>query len=308
VKGLRGYLKRDGLLLLGSVLLGVLVWKYVDDELTESRKVVVRLNMVVPEGLTVVSGAVNGVEVTLRGPRGRMAGLDPSRVVARYEIPMPGESRGSVLVRLSENDFTGLPEGVGVAVLPEGFTVTVEKQVEKLVDVRVNVNQPPEGFEITRAYALPSKVKVRGTRDDIEPMTHVLTEPIDVSGERRNIERKADLEAGPRVRCSERVLVVVEIGRPPVPRDVHNVEVMVLAPQNFGRRVELEETAITVRVLCDPQMVGVVDPRSIRAMVDVSGLAELKDDTYELPVLLQLPRSLSLPQGAKTPRVRVRLK
>ncbi|MHC4916435.1 MAG: CdaR family protein [Planctomycetota bacterium] len=308
MKGLRAYLKRDGLLLLGSLLLGVLVWKYVDDELTEGRKVVVRLNMVVPEGLTVISGAVSGVEVTLRGPRGRMAGLDPSRVEARYRIPMPEEPRGSVLVRLSEEDFTGLPQGVAVAVLPEGFTVTVEKQVEKLVDVRVNVNRPPEGFEITRAYALPSKVKVRGTREDIEPMTHVLTEAIDVSGERRNVERKADLEVGPRVHCSERVLVVVEIGRPPVPRDVHNVEVMILAPQNFGRRVDLEEAAITVRVLCDPQMVGVVDPRSIRAMVDVSGLAELKDDTYELPVLLQLPRSLSLPQGAKTPRVRVRLR
>ena len=212
MKNLGAYFKRDGLLLLGALLLAVLVWKYVDDELTESRTVAVRLDLRVPQGITLVSGAVGSVEVVLRGPRGRMANIDPKELIARYKLPAPTEARSVITVRLAERDINGLPGGVEVAGLPESFEVVVERQMEKRVPVRVSrEGGAAEGFAVIRGpHVEPGEVRVRGTKDKIESVEFVETEVIDLTGRRESFSASVGLVTEEGVHCSERVLVVVE--------------------------------------------------------------------------------------------------
>jgi len=304
------YLRRDGLLLLGSLVLAVLVWKYVDDELTETRTVPVRLDLRAPQGLTVVSGAVGSVEVVLRGPRGRMSGIDPKELVARYKLPMPDEARAVIAIRLAERDFSGLPGGVEIAGLPESFSVTVERQMEKRVPVRVRrEGEPAEGFAVIRGpHVEPGEVRVRGTKEEIDKLEFVETEVLDLADRRESFSASVGIETGEGIHCRERVLVVVEIGRAPVPRDVPNIEVKLLVPDGFERRVELAGKTVTLRLYGDPTRVTAVDPRSIVAMVDVSKLVASEPGNYPLPLNVQLPPGLSMAPGFRLPRIVVRLK
>ena len=308
--GLKKYLKRDGLLLVASLLLAVLVWTYVNDELTETRSVQVRLEIKVPGDLEVVSGALSSVRVTLRGPRGRMAALDPREVLARYELP--AEAQGDVLVKLSEEDFIRLPEGVELAAPPESFSV----KVGRLVPVRVKVivrteGEPAPGYAIIESpRAEPAQVLVRGRKGAVEKLTHVYTETLNVGDRREWLPTYVGIatEEGSGVYCSERVLVLMKIGKAPVPRDVPNIEVKVLSPPGFNREVTLETTSITLRIYGDPQRVTAVEARNILVMADVSGLAKLEKSTYEVQVELKLPAGISLAPGVSLPKVPVRLK
>ncbi len=308
--GLKKYLKRDGLLLLTSLVLAVLVWAYVDDELTETRTVQVRLELKIPEGLELISRPPGAVGVTLRGPRGRMAALDVKSVLARYELP--AGAQGDVPVKLTEEDFLGLPEGVKVAVLPERFSV----KAGRLVPVRVKVivrteGEPAPGYAIVESpRAEPAQVLVRGRKEAVEKLTLVYTETLDVGGRREWPPTYVGIatEEGSGIYCSEQVLVLMKIGKAPVPRDVPNIEVKVLRPPGFKREVTLETTSITLRLYGAPQRVTAVEARNILVMADVSGLAKLEKGTYEIQVKLKLPPGISLAPGVSLPKVPVRLK
>jgi YbbR domain-containing protein len=303
------YLRRDGPLLLAALLLAVLVWKYVDDELTETRTVPVRLELKVPKGLTLVSGGLRSVEVVLRGPRGRMSAIDPGEFLARYELPMPAEARSVIAVRLAERDFSGLPDGVEIVGIPESFSVTVERQMEKRVPVRVKrEGETAEGYAVIRGpHVQPGEVRVRGTGERLRELEFVETEMVDLGGRRESFSTSVGIETSPEVHCDERVLVVVEIGRAPVLRDVANVEVRMLVPDGFERSVKLEDKSISLRLYGDPGRVTTLDPRSILAMVDIARLAESEAGTHRLPVRVQLPAGVSLAPGARLPRVQVQL-
>jgi YbbR domain-containing protein len=304
----RAYLRRDGLLLLGSLLLALLVWKYVDDELTETRTVQARLELRVPRGLTLVGRRINSVEVVLRGPRGRMAALDPAEVAARYELP--AESSGQVPVSLGEKNFR-LPEGVQIAELPTGLTVTVERQAVKRVKVKVPrlTGEPAEGYVVVRAPRVkPAEVAVRGTKEKIESLEQLDVEEIDISGRSEGFDTMVSVQAPPDVHCSERVLVIVDIGRPPQARTVEGIKIRLLLPSGFERKVSLAQTTVSLRIQGEPRRVTGVTPRDIIAMVDVSRLAGSEaGGSYPLQVQVQLPPGVVLAPGFKLPRVDVRL-
>jgi hypothetical protein len=307
VRSLLAYLRRDGLLLLGALLLAVLVWSYANDELTEVRQYQVRLDLRVPPGLTVVSGAVASVQVRLHGPRGRMAGVDQRTISAHYDLP--DDAAGFVLVALTEKNFV-LPAGLQLSELPEPFGLTVERLAQARVKVLVRTEgQPAEGHVVREApRAEPAEVLVRGRQEKIEELEHLFTEPVSIAGRREWQPAYFNLSLEDGLYCSERVLVLMRIGAAHVPRDVSNIVVRLLMPPGFARNVEIETPAVTLRLQGEPKAITALEARSVMVMVDVSGLAAAETGGYELPAMLQLPAGISLAPGVSPPKVRVQLK
>jgi hypothetical protein len=309
--GLKRYLKRDGLLVVTSLVLAVLVWAYVDDELTETRTVAVRLEVKIPENLELISKPPSTVRVALRGPRGRMAALDVKSVLARYELP--AGAQGDVPVKLTEEDFLRLPEGVKVAVLPESFSIKTAPRLAKRVKVTVypiKDSKPAEGYAVLESpRAVPGEVMVRGRKEKIENLSVVYTEKVDISGRREWRPAYFNVVTEEGVICNERVLVLMKIGKAPVPRDVPNVAVKLLIPPGFTLRVKLVSTStITVRLYGNPEQVTAVDPRSILAVVDVSSLVEAeKGKAHPLAITVKPPAGLSLAPGATVPKALVQV-
>lgn len=300
---LRSYLRRDGLLLAVSLLLAILIWKYVDDELTETRLVQARLELEVPPGLTVAGNLPATVTVELRGTRRRMAALEFNQVVARRALPP--DVAGSVSLSLAEKDFL-LPEGVVVADLPRPLTLQIERLAPKRVRVLPDITgQVAPGFEA--AYeAVPREVVVLGRQEILEGLDRLLTEPVNVSGRREDLETDVGLQLPPGVHYDRPVKVVVRVRPKPVPRELTGVKVSLLVPSGFDLRARVESPPITLELLVEERVLPSLDPRSVEALADLSALAG-KPGSYDLPVTVHLPPGVSLKPGFEPPKVRVRL-
>jgi YbbR domain-containing protein len=306
---LREYLRRDGLLLLAALLLAVLVWSYVNDELTETVTVSPRLELQVPEHLTVSQGAPREVTVTLRGTRRSLNAVDAGRLVVRYQLP---DRQGPVDVALRSGDFA-LPPGVEVASYPERFQVQIEKLEKKTVPVRVETfGRLAAGFVVSGTgvpLAEPAEVELHGRREVIEPVAQVLTEPLNLGGKNKSFSTDVRLLAPPEARAKpERVLVFVDVGVEPVECEISGVIVGVPVPGGFDVRVRVEPASITVR-LCGPaSQVTRLTARDVRAVAEIPELAKpLKAESLDATVRLILPAGVSLVPGAAVPKVRVQI-
>jgi len=307
VTGIRDYLRRDGLLLLAALLLAVLVWSYVNDELTETRTVTPRFEPEVPEGLTVARGAPREVTVVLRGTRRSLNALDAVRLTARCKLPA---RPGPVQVVLRPSDLS-LPQGVEIFEDPPPFELELEYVGSRKVPVRVETaGQPAPGFAVAGVpFAEPAEVEIQGRREAIEGVKQVAIRPIDLTGKTRAFSSDAQLLAPPDTRTErERVLVFVDIAPVPEIREISGVEVRVLAPSGFESRVRVEPALVAVRLRGAPTLLAglALNPRDIGAVVDLSALPRpLKADMPDQPVRLILPPGASLAPEASVPRVRV---
>jgi len=304
---LRAYLKRNGLLILASLLLAVLVWKYVNDELTETRVVDARLVLDVPPGLTLAAPVQPTVRAVLRATSRNLARLE--QVTAHYKLP---NRAGPIEVALRSGDFA-LPAGVEMSELPDRFFVDLEHLERKTVLVRVvTTGQPATGYVVSGVPgAEPAEVDISGRKETIESVKEVRTQAVDLGGKNKPFTKDVQLVAPPEVRCrSELVLVFVDIGVEPVIREVVGVDVKVLVPSGFDTRVRAEPALIAVKLRGDPAVLtGLAsNPREILAVADLSGLVKpLKPEGQEVPVRLVLPPGVSLAPGAAAPKVRVHL-
>jgi YbbR domain-containing protein len=309
VASLREYLKRDGLLLLAALLLAVLVWNYVNDELTETLTVWPRLELQVPEGLTLSKGAPTEIKVVLRGTRRSLGAVDAAKLTVRYRLP---DRPGPAEVALRHSDFA-LPPGVEVYEFPERFEVGLEQVEKKKVPVRVEiVGSPQAGFVVSGVpLSEPGEVEISGRREIVESIAQVRTQAVDLNGKNRFFSANFRLAVPPEVQCQpESVLVSVDIGVEPVTRDISGVDVRALVPSGFDMRVRVDPALVTVKLRGAPAVLTGLDlnPREIVALADLSGLTRpFKAESFEVPVRLVLPPGVVLAPGTTAPRVRVQI-
>lgn len=142
-----------------------------------------------------VAGSVESdvSEVIVRGPESAVSRVD--RVVGRVRIDGSDESieRGVQLLPVDANG-----ERVrGLTVVPEvaGVQLAIEaREWQKTVAVSVPVEgQPADGFTVEETTADPSEVTVRGPEQDIETLSTIQTQPVDVEGASEPVEMERQL-------------------------------------------------------------------------------------------------------------------
>lgn len=309
---LRNYLRRDGWLLGLSLLLGALVWKYANDELTETQPVTVRLELAAPEGLTLVGRVPESVRLVLRGTRRGLAALDAAALVVRY-ADLPAKA-GAVRVSLTEKNFA-LPEGVQIVDLPRPFEVVLDHLEGKLFAVRPAIaGRVAAGLVLLRAAAEPAEILATARKERLEELArqgvdYLETEPVDVSGKAKSFTAYARLLPPRDVQVVEPVKVWVEIGVEPVNREIPGVEVRLLQSAGLDLRLRLETPLLALPLRGDPRVLANLsrDPKDLLVMADVSGLAKSKPGVYDVPVRLQLPPGVALAPGAAVPKVQVQV-
>jgi YbbR domain-containing protein len=108
------------------------------------------------------------------------------RVMAYVSIPASGIDFNEP-VGLQPVDVEGQPVGRGLLdVQPESVSVTINvEQVETTDTIPVRPviqGTPAPGFALEAISVDPSTVTLRGLPEDLEPITEILTEPIDIGG------------------------------------------------------------------------------------------------------------------------------
>ena len=286
--------------------LALLLWFSVAGEPVVERGLEIPLEFEnVPGSMEIAGDPPDSVRVRLRGAAGVVNGLEPGDVIALVDLE--DERPGRRLFDL----FSGLvqaPPGIEVTqVVPATVTLTLEpvgapRAVPIVPDI---AGQPADGFAVGRIVTTPPAVDLVGPASRLEQITTALTEPVSVAGATGRVEATVTVGvADPvvRLRIPVSATVVVDIVPAPLERTLH--EIAVESRGLDGRRAVVAPDRITVSVLGARELVRALDTGSVRAFVDLAGLAP---GDYNLPVAVESGDELGVTQ-IDPPFVRVTLR
>lgn len=278
---------RDLWLKAASVCLAVLLWMTLAGDPLVERGLEIPLQFEnVPIGLEISGDPPDTVNVRVRGLSRLVGRLDAAEVVA--VVDLGEESPGRRLFDM----FAGrieVPSGVEItSVVPATVTLVLEPEgVPRTVRVVPDIEgEPGVGMMVGRITTEPSTVEVIGPATPLGELREAFTEPVSVSGARRDVEMEVQVGvADPMLRLVEPVAsrVLVEIVPAPIERTFRDVPVATSDQRETGR-VGFEPAQVTVTVRGPGAAVGRLDTDAVRALVDLAGLPPGR---YNLPVTVE---------------------
>jgi hypothetical protein len=320
----RAALFEDWLLKFICLILAVLMWFYIDGELTDQRDFTIALrpsDLVLPAGYEVATDRpMPKFTVRVRGTRRRLQLLAPENIGMKRKAPdRPHPGRNVISLKPSELEVDGV-EVLSVTPKDEEAIVDLISTNSQPKTVRVKPKgEPKTGYLVGACTVEPAQVNVQGSSRDLDQVEFVWTEEIDVTGADQDIVRDVSImptaDANGRqvpIRCNEKVRVTVSINPVEVTRkktlDVRPVAVegvaMVITPRQVPVEIVAEE-----RLFADPDLMS----RIVLYVEWPSAWEKPKDATTVLgPVRAQV-RALAPPRvqvrgegGGALPTVEVR--
>ena len=305
------------------------IYAYVDFSEATEGEVTVPVNVDLPDGVTLVSVLPESlsyelvpvvsesfpVEVRMIGePSDGCTLLDPLTNPDFVTLSGSAEYMEQVAQVFVSADVTGLEDSydqnLSVEVLDaagnsikDWFTISpstvsviiplVTSQPEKSVAISpILIGEPAVGYEVRRVVVEPSTVRVFGDLGLLENLYYLETEPLDISGLKKNATFSVDLVYDSNLTLSqETVTVVVQIDT------TNTTEITrsgLIHPENLQAGLTCETpTADLNLVLSGPQTdIDALNEADIIPVVDLSGITE--PGLYELPIEISLPANISL--------------
>lgn len=255
----------------------------------------------IPPGLELVAERPESVDVQVQGLRstlGRLSGEDLRAAVSLAGVPA-GESTFRVLP-----ETIRAPKGVKVLrVTPSRVRLVLERSATAVVPVVARLTgRPPAGYRVSRVSVSPSEIEVRGPRSEIERWKQVATDPIDLSGLRGTITRRASLGAvtnSVRLAGEKGVEVTIEVAEETATRRISGVP---LQPASSGWRARIVPESVAVLIRGPFSRVKDLTAAQVSALVDLKGLAPR---VYRLAPRITLPPGVELVE-VDPPRVTVK--
>ncbi len=188
------WIKSNAGLKLIALVLATVGWFFVKALISESRTVEsIPLEIRLPPGFAVTRASAATVAVVLRGAH------DDIRQVTREQLSavlnLAGEKQaGEKTLSLGPTIIRHPPRVQVVQVVPSRLTVHVEELIERdAAVISLLTGELPAGYEVERTNVIPSKVRIKGPRSLLEPLTSIETLPIDLTGRRISFRERVDL-------------------------------------------------------------------------------------------------------------------
>jgi hypothetical protein len=287
-----------------ALVLAVFSWNLVSGrERVETRVEIPVETVNRPKDLVVSRGLVSRLEVRVRGPRGFIRSLDPSRLA--YELDLgaltPGEN--VVLFKADKLPLSGALEVVDIS--PSRAILEVEPVAEKTLPVEaVWRGELKRDWKLIETVIEPAEVKVRGPKSLFASMTRVRTAPIILEAEvpeTLTVTRGLDLPPGAEAVPAE---VRVRLTFAPKTSEIW-IKVPVEVPDELSRRVTVEPAEVRLLIEAPDSL---ITSGQLRGSVKASLLLDKKLETGSFDALyrLELPERTRLVQ-AKPSRVNVKV-
>lgn len=158
-----------------------------------------------PAGLTRTAFHTKSIEVRIKGTPDRVqrtGGLNLSYLVDLYAdlASDPAGGIGSIAAGFYFvpviKDRLALPQGIEILqITPEFITVQLDRQVRRHLPITVVVTgEPAVGYEVERLNSEPPSVDVVGPESVVNKLTHLQTNPVDISAATGNFKSTGSLD------------------------------------------------------------------------------------------------------------------
>lgn len=273
--------QQEILSILLSLVLGFLIWLYVDSRRTVTMDVDAHVWLTIPEGWEWQDLPPEKISIRIQGSRTRMEALDLSQVAWQRDIVVQHDAAAlAVQEAIRPSDFF-LPEGVTVVdIKRKELQGRIVRLVPNWVRVQPNIDgKPMDGYKMAQARVTPKFVQVMVPPDfDVSQVEMVTTPLIKLDGtETETLYRQVTVQpltVGRRVLTSnEKLNVTLMIVPVQKEQEFSNVKLRVLYGPLLGLRIsEITPAAVSV-VLRGPQKEIEAMKDQLVAYVDIADMA-----------------------------------
>ncbi|HLX60227.1 MAG TPA: YbbR-like domain-containing protein [Planctomycetota bacterium] len=261
----------DPVLKLICLALSLLLWFYIDGELTGQKDFELQMrpsDIALADSLELAApDKLPKFKVTVRGPRGQIELWRRENLRFKHKIldnPHPG--RNPVNVSTSDVEAENL---IVVSVAPldsASEAVDIVATAAEMKPVRARVRGQPSGFLVGKPIVSPDQVRIKGSRDDINSLDEVWTADIDVSSADHELNLDVPIverrEIGDKIivfQCPEKVHVTIPVEPVKVPR-TQTLDVWARVPPGLAMRIQPQtvevEVVIEERDFKDPNILS----------------------------------------------------
>ena len=279
---------------LGSVLLAVVVWSYISSNISNDGWFKVPLGIKLSEGMMIVDGGSQQIEILTRGPSDVIKETLPVDFTVTCDLS--GQTApGKVTKDISRTNMEGPPDVRIINYSPKEVTFNLDRIVEKVLSVKVvTLGAPQEGYRIEATSPNPSSVIVTGAESllKVKEVVETVPEDADVTGLnwRKTFGRVRLQPIGGMVPDTT-VNVSVKVGRELSQKKYDKVPIMVISPATSGIDVAVSPQEVEIVLAGLKERLDKLKSSDIIVYVDVAGL---KPARYELPLKAKLPEGINM--------------
>ncbi len=227
----------------------------------------------IPRSMVIVGEPPEKLLVEVKGPRALLSGV---RNVPPYTVNLGRLKRGTTSLRIDTARLR-LPPGVEVVrVTPSNIEITIDKIASKILPVKVRTKGLlPPGLELKGISVEPSRIKVTGAASQLNAISAIYTEFVDLSDIKNTQSIDVELDFGnlTLIEVTTRIVhVTISVTTRKILKEFDNVKIQVFG----GNRYILIDKVARVK-LYGPQMVlGKLTSDDIKAFINISGFRKGK--------------------------------
>jgi YbbR domain-containing protein len=198
-----------------------------------------------------------------------------------------------------------LPPGLrAVDIQPESVEFRLEERRSKVVPIHPKiVGEVPDGYRVAEVAVAPREITITGPEQSLAQLTHVQTEPINITGRTESFSTEVTLRLDdPLVeyRLGKPAVVSAEIVTQQVERVYSGIEVEAVNA-NMARVASIEPKAVSISLRGPKSIMDSMNPGQLLASVDLAGEEPTGARTVEREVQIRnIPAGVEL--VSKQPR------
>jgi len=209
---LKALLIDNYLIKIASLAFAVILWFYVNSKGGVEMEMTVPLELKnIPPSLVVVGDMINDVNVRIKGHERILQGITAQGLRAVLDLTKVREGDN---VYFLDPSVIAVPSNTQITwINPRRVVIRAEALLKRTVQVSARVyGMPAAGYRIDRVEVTPAWVTVEGARSIVDPLTQLVTDPIDVTGARKTIIRETKLNLlGKDLRVVEKEPIQVKV-------------------------------------------------------------------------------------------------
>ncbi|HTL46496.1 MAG TPA: CdaR family protein [Verrucomicrobiae bacterium] len=294
-----------------SLILAIGLWYYaVGEEEVEIKRAIPIEIQLSNKQLSILKVSTPKVEVTLGVPRAMLSSFTSEQIKAFHEVGSEVKTSGDYSFRLEPREIKLQSPYIRVLKIePEVVQVTLNEVIIQKLEVKPNfLGEPAFGYKIkTDEIQLnPNAILLEGPKEQLESLTGIPTEPIDLVGRTRSFRKTVKLDLPSNVKALSEVFIdaFIPIEEEFDEKKFENVPVRVLKPAGEERTVQLEPEQISFVLKGSKRLLEKLESGKMLAYVDT---AKMEKDSQEVSAEIVLPEGVSLKDDS-TVKVKAMLK